>query len=639
MKKKSGIILLVLLLLNVFCAKGAVRLAGIFSEGMVLQRDVPLKIWGNAEAHESVTVHLAGETQQTNADGDGRWQVVLPALKAGGPHVLRTNDLVVRDVLIGDVWLCSGQSNMELPVSRVMDMFADEVGGYENPQIRYVKIAGENNFHGPQQDIGKSVWKPIESGTVGDISALCYFFSRNMYEKTGVPVGIINSSVGGSSIEQWVSDRALESHPTLYHALGIIRSDEYMHAAALAGRMRSALWRETLDDTDKGLQGNWMGENVDDDTWESTDIFSPAWQRDSDYQPINGSIWFRKTFAADGFDLDKEAVLRLGCIVDADYAYVNGKLVGSTSYQYPPRIYRIPAGLLKENGNVVAIRVISQAGRPSFVEDKPYKIIQSDQEINLSGKWKYRRGTVMPALSGSFYNGGGVTGRYNTMIAPLFGYAVKGAVWYQGESNTGNASRYEELLPALMESWRTGFGQPDLPFFIIQLPNYGAERPEPSDGGWASLREAQAHVVGADRNAALIVTIDTGEWNDIHPLDKKTIADRLALAVKKLVYGERITAGGPEYESFETDGDQIIISFEKEGGKLTPNKELRGFAIAGDDKKFVWAEAWTRGNTVVVTSKQVADPRYVRYAWADNPGEVNLMNVEGFPAVPFRTDK
>lgn len=631
--------LCVLCLLASLQVSAEVRLPQFFSNSMVLQRDGPVKIWGTASRDEAITVLFLDKEYKTAADSRGRWEVTLPATKYGGPYTISVNDKKIEGVLIGDVWLCSGQSNMETTISRVMDLYSKEVLGYENPNIRHIKIGKGLSFEGQQQDVGRCQWLPISQKNVMDYSAICYFFAKRMYETTGVPVGIINSSVGGSSIEQWMSVESLDEFPAVRNVLGMIGSPEYIKAADQYDRVRQSAWRNTLDENDRGLIESWERAELNDNNWTKTDMFASEWQRDERYQAINGSVWFRKSFDVGNIDTSKEAILRLGNIVDADYAYINGKLVGSTSYQYPPRVYKIPADVLHSEENVVAIRIISNSGRAQFVKDKPYELSQGATEVNLAGEWSYRRGAVMPAVPPASYRGGNPTGLYNAMLAPLFGYAVKGAIWYQGESNAGRAWCYEQMLTRMIESWRAGFNQPDMPFFIVQLPLYQPEKPEPSNSSWAELREAQAKVTSAVPNTMAIVTIDTGEWNDIHPRDKKIISDRIALAARKSVYKEQIVASGPVFESSTVDGDKIVIAFAKEGGKLISESKLKGFAIAGADRKFVWAEAWTEGNSVVVSSSRVANPKYVRYAWADNPGALNLFNTDGFVAMPFRTDK
>ncbi len=629
------------LLLVTAATRAEVRLPHIFSDGMVLQREMPVKVWGMADPGEELRVELAGAKKSVKADSEGKWSVTLPALKAGGPYTLKAGGIEVKDVLAGDVWLCSGQSNMELPIKRVTDMFAEEVAGYENPKIRQIAIPRDYDFHGPKADVGKCAWTPLDKNHVMDFSAVAYFFAKQLYKTTGVPIGIINSSVGGSRIEEWISDVGLEPFPRTRNGLEILRNDDYYKKTNEASAMQQKLWQQTLDKGDQGFKGQWNLPGKGGDGWQATGLFSQDWAVDADRQPVNGSVWLRRTFSAEGLDLNKEATLRLGCIVDADFAYVNGKQVGATYYQYPPRIYTIPAGLLHEGENTIVVRVVSNGGTGSFVQDKPYKIVQQGREISLEidlkEGWEYKRGMTMPPMEGfpSFW--GKPTGLYNTMLAPLYGYGLKGAIWYQGESNASRHWEYKALLEALTGTWRQGFAQAQLPFLIVQLPNFMQARSYPSDGWWPNLREAQSQAAAEIPHTALVVTIDAGEWNDIHPLDKKTVGERTAWAARRIAYGEKLSEC-PVYASSEIRGDQIIISFTPTSGHLKPNDALKGFAVAGADKKFVWAKAHTDGDKVVVWADGLDAPRYVRYAWADNPEGVDLVNTDDMPASPFRTD-
>lgn len=630
--------LLILALCLAAMGEAKVSLPALIADGMVLQRGEPLTIWGTADAGEEVQVQFLKKKYRTQADDRGNWQIELPSLKAGGPYVMHINDLTVNDILVGDVFLCSGQSNMELPISRVTDMFADEVKEYENPNIRYFRVPIRHNFHEPQDNLSSGRWDALTRETVMNYSALVYFFAKRLIETTGVPVGIVNSSMGGSPVEAWMSEESLADFPEIRNNLGMLRSDEFIKANEELDRMRQNLWYKTLNEEDPGLKGKWWMADTDDSQWETVDLFSTSWQRDKYHQPAVGTSWFRRSFETGSIDTDREATLRMGCIVDSDSIFINGSFVGTTGYQYPPRIYKIPAGLLRPGKNVVAVRLTSNGAAPHFVEDKPYKIVQGDREVDLRGEWKYKRGAVMPPLQGGSFFGWRPTGLYNAMIHPLFGYKFKGAVWYQGESNVGRHKQYADLFPVMANTWRTGLGQPDLPFFVIQLPEFMKAYSYPTEGGWADMREVQAEIGKTLPRVATVVTLGTGEWNDIHPLDKKTIGDRLALAVRRLAYGENILASGPVYDSYEVDGNRIVLSFKEEGGKLQKNRELSGFAIAGADGKFVWAKAETDGEKVVIRSEEISEPCYVRYAWADNPSTANLRNTEGLPAGPFRIE-
>lgn len=628
----------ILLFSSTNTVQGEVRLANLFSDGMVIQRNEPIKIWGWADANEKVELKFNKASASSVADESGYWSVTLPAMKEGGPYTIKVNNKTVSDILIGDVWLCSGQSNMELTVSRVMDMFADEITSYDNDQIRYVKVPITYNYHAPQSDLPNCTWKSINKEDVMNYSALCYFFAKELYKTAKVPIGIVNSSLGGSPIEAWIGDEMYEDYPVIKNSLGMYRSDDYMSTSRKASGLLNNAWYGTLNAVDPGLLGNWKSINVDVSEWEKADLFSNKWQRDADGQPAIGTIWFNRTFSAEGLDISKDATLRLGCIVDADSVFVNGIFVGTTSYQYPPRIYNVPAGTLKTSNNIITIRVITN-GNAHFVEDKPYKIVQDNSEISLLGEWNYKRGAVMPSMPGSgLPQQMGPTGLYNAMIAPIYGAKFSGAIWYQGESNTGRTWQYADLLTNMINLWRGGFEQPNMPFFVIQLPEFLRPRANPSESGWAQMREAQSEAIKRTENSAVITTLGTGEWNDIHPLDKKTIGNRIALAARALVYGEKIVYSAPTLQSATHQENKVYLTFDMQGGKFDTSETIKGFALAGDDGRFVWADAKIDGNKVIVWSNQVDSPKQVRYAWADNPEGANLCNTIGLPVGSFRSD-
>ncbi|MBO5014570.1 MAG: sialate O-acetylesterase, partial [Bacteroidaceae bacterium] len=329
--------------------------------------------------------------------------------------------------------------------------------------------------------------------------------------------------------------------------------------------------------------------------------------------------------------------------VHNDAVFVNGVYVGSTGYEYPPRRYQIPAGVLRKGKNTIAVRLNAPAGNGEFIKDKPYKIIGDAAEIDLTGTWKYKVGLDLAEVSKyteRLKNRQSVgSGLYNGMIYPIRHYRVKGAIWYQGESNAGRSHEYGALMSALITNWRELWQKPELPFLLVQLPNFMEKHEKPTDSGWARIREAQLNTFKTTPNTALAVTYDVGEWNDIHPLNKKAVAQRLFLGARKVVYGEKVTHSGPVYKDMKIEGDKIVISFTETGrGLMAKGGTLKHFAIAGEDKQFVWAEAVIRGNKVVVSSKSVKNPVAVRYAWSDNPDEANLCNKEGLLASPFRTD-
>lgn len=637
MKKKIAL-LFSLTLMCCTLVEAKVKLPTVLSDGMVLQRERPVKIWGTADAGEDVTVTFKKKKYTAKADDKGRWLITLPAMKAGGPYEMAVNDILLKDILVGDVWLCSGQSNMELTVARVADMFGKETADYENPMIRYVKTPYGNDLHGPKDDIPSVKWTPLTKESAPGYSALPYFFAIEMYNETKVPVGIINSSWGGSSIEAWMSEEALQEFPKHLRERDLFNSDEYKALANKAGGMMSHFWNLSLYKGDEGLHApiKWYAPELDDSGWETVDMFSYRLGVKNGY-PVSGSHWFRQSVNLTPEQAGKDAILRMGCMVDADSVFVNGIFVGTTSYQYPPRIYPVSASVLKAGDNVVTVRIINAHGRPSFVKDKPYCLAIDGDTVRLAEQWKYKVGCEMPAMRGGISFQNIPTGMYNSMISPLRNLAFKGALWYQGETNAGRPHEYEALLTAMIQDWRKKLGDEDLPFFIMQLPNFMQTHQQPVESGWAGMREAQRQAALKLPNASLVVAIDLGEWNDIHPLNKKELARRIALQVKKKIYGHKnIVYSGPLCTTAALENGKVVISFEAGTDDLMPATPLKGFALAGADGRYKWAEATVEGNKVIVSSKDVPSPVMVRYAWDDNPQEANLKNKAGLPASPFQ---
>nr|WP_291528804.1 sialate O-acetylesterase [Bacteroides sp. UBA939] len=626
------------------------KLPAVLSDGMVFQRERPIKIWGTADKGESVQVRFSknafpdgvkgGKLKNTytaTADENGKWMVTLPAMKAGGPYDMEVNDLRVKDILVGDVWLCSGQSNMELTVARVADMFGKETAAYANPMIRYVKTPYGNDLHGPKEDIERMNWTSLTPEAAQTFAALPYFFAIEMYNETKVPVGIVNSSWGGSSVEAWMSEDALQAFPKNLRERDIYNSDEYKALVNRAGGMMSRFWNLSLYKGDEGLHApvKWYESGLDDSDWEAVNMFSNQLGSKNGY-PVSGSHWFRQHIRLTPEQAGKDAILRLGCMVNADSVYVNGVFVGTTSYQYPPRIYKVPASVLRNGENLVTVRLINSGGRPGFVKDKPYCMAIDGDTVRLSEQWKYRLGCEMPAGRGGVSFQNIPTGMYNSMISPLRNLTFKGALWYQGETNAGRPNEYEALLSAMLKDWREKLADENLPFFIMQLPNFMQAHHQPVESGWAGMREAQRQVTLKLPNTSLVVTIDLGEWNDIHPLNKKELARRTALQVRKKVYGQNIVYSGPLFTTASVADGKVILSFEEGTDELMPVNELKGFALAGKDGRFRWAEATVEGNKVIVSSKDVPQPVKVRYAWDDNPQDANLKNTAGLPASPFQ---
>lgn len=597
-----------------------VRLPRLVSDRMVLQRDTELDIWGWADPGEKVTVRFQGRHYDTETGADGCWHVLLPPQQAGGPFVLEVNEIVIRDVLVGDVWLCSGQSNQETPIARLTDKFP-EINVSNNHMIRHYKVPTQDVKGELREEIaGNAGWHSAIASDVMNWTSLAYFFAQEAYEHTHVPVGMLVSSLGGSAIESWISQEHLKEFPQL------LVDQAAFDSLKLARQDRGA--------------GRWQLPECDDSDWATMTV--PGYWRENGAD-IRGTVWCRKTFDVPASMAGRHARLYMGTMVDSDSVFVNGTFVGFTSYTYPPRKYNIPAGVLREGKNVIAVRLTANGGNGGFVKDKRYAIVGDEAEIDLTGTWRYKTGidqSEVQRLSARLANLDRTgSGLYNGMIYPIRHYRVKGAIWYQGETNAGNPAPYADYLKALITNWRELWQWPDMPFLLVQLPNFMEKKDRPTDSGWARIRDAQFRTALSVPHTELAVTYDVGEWNDIHPLDKKTVAHRLFLGARRLVYGEKVNASGPLYKDMQVDGDRIVLSFTETGrGLACRGKELKHFAIAGEDRKFVWAKAVIRGNKVVVSSPEVKHPVAVRYAWSDNPSDANLCNKDGLLASPFRTD-
>jgi sialate O-acetylesterase len=644
------ITILMLLLSSVF-ATGNVRLPALVSEGMVLQRDSRINIWGWASPGEKVCIKFNHNTWSTVTDSKGNWIIALPPMKAGGPFIMEVkgeNSITVENIMIGDVWFCSGQSNMVLPMERVKERYPDEIKNANYPEIRNFFIPTASDVTKVHDDLPPGKWISASPENVLGFGAVTYFFAKSICEEYKIPIGIINASVGGTPIEAWISEEGLKEIPQYAGRVERFRDTAFMNPIIRAATRRRIEAGQNppmaQKIVDKGLSGPipWYDITYLPERWHK--FWLPGYWDDQGVKGLNGVVWFRKEINVPASMTGKPAKLFMGRIVDADNVYVNGVLSGSITYQYPPRRYNLPSGLLKPGKNLIVIKVTNNGGKGGFVPDKPYYLVAGNDSIDLRGDWLYKVGQVFrPVVFDPGRNNPALTmqneptGLYNTLVGPVINYSIKGFLWYQGETNTVKPKEYQQLLPALINDWRKKWRQGTLPFLFVQLANYMEVQYLPSESQWAELRFSQLKSLSVP-NTAMAVTIDAGEWNDIHPLEKKVIGERLALAARKLAYGnDKIEYSGPVYKSCVKEGDSISIDFNHIGSGLTikGGGDLYYFTIAGADRKFVWADAKIINNHVIVRSDEIKDPVYVRYAWADNPEGANLYNMEGLPASPF----
>lgn len=640
---------LLFVLLAVLCwpltMSSKVTLPQLFQSGMVLQRGKPIPIWGKADANEQITITFRKKKFLTTADSNGLWRIDLPKQKAGGPYTLTINDVVLTDVLVGDVWLCSGQSNIDVTIERVYPQYVDEIDHFDNNNIRLFRVQNETNTHGVQDDIRPTSinWKPLTKQNAWLFSAVGSFLGIRMFQETGVPQGIIVNSWGGTPIEAWISADSLQrDYPLLVERTKIYQNDEYVRTQQRANQLADQRWNELLDIADPGIQQHFSSLEYDDTDWPTVNQYDTHWAAKNG-RSIIGTIWLRQHITIDKAHAGKPARLLLGTLFDADRTFLNGKEIGRTYYQYPPRRYDIPEGMLREGDNVITVRFINKYGMAHFIKEKPYMLAFGDDRqsqnplpqdvILLSEQWKHHAGAEMPPCPSADVSLQNLpTTLYNAVLYPLAPYALSGVVWYQGESNAGNPAPYGDYLKKLMGCWRDRWNDQQMPFVIVQLANYMAPSEQPQNSGWAQLREQQRLTAKNDQRAEMACIIDLGETVDIHPLRKKEVAERIGLCFDRLVFGKTV-ALSPEVVSSEKQGTNVVLTFNlplQEG-------ELFEVELAGSDHRFQNATA-TASSTKVTISSNIEHPKYVRYAWKDNPLRANARSLTGLPVSPFELE-
>ena len=612
----------------------SVSLPSFFSDGMVIQRGKHFPVWGKAPAGTTVYVSIKGKTVKAVANSDGRWETHLPKMKAGGPYELMvcagTDTLWIRNILAGDLFLCSGQSNMELPIRRCMDVVGEDVAHYSNDRIRYLKLPHQFNYVRPNDDVRVIPWQDITPENCSEVGALCYFMARTLQERYNVPIGIINSSVGGTRVEAWMPHDVLARFPEYTEELQRPKYHQPNWPDSVRRVEQAAAFRWERDMTSNdSVVTRWRSDGYDFSKWRQVDMFS-NW---SDGK--NGSYWFRAVVDVPAELEGQPAKLRFGAIKDADSIFVNGQFVGNTTYEYPPRIYAVPSGVLKAGNNDIVVHLMSQSGFPNFTKGKLYQLEVGETVIPIGPTLQMVQGCTMPRKPSSTYFVDGNTGLYNAMIAPLGNIPFKGMVWYQGESSIGNADRYAELFKAMVEAWRGRFGE-RMPLVIMQLPSFMGHHGQMVETGWTKIRHQQYLASFMLPNTLLAPLLDTGEANDIHPQDKRTVGIRAAMLMARLAYGEkRLPTGGPTPETLTVKDGKAIIRFTKESGMLTVHGDrLTSFSV-GDNGKYQSVDAVITGpHTIELTLPEGVKNPVVRYGWDDflNP---TLFNTDGLPAPQF----
>jgi len=643
------------LLVTIVCTGGSAAqesadkpfLHPLFTDNMVLQREVKAPIWGWAPPGTKVTVTVAGRSVRATTDPQGKWMTRLGPLSAGGPftvEVVGVKKVVLTNVVAGDVWICSGQSNMEMGIGNV-ERAQEEIAQAIHPMIRLYTVPKTIAFQAQALTSGK--WEECTPQTVsrggwGGFTAVGYFFGRHLNRDLNVPIGLIHTSWGGTIAEAWTSAQALERMSDFRAAVAQV---EHMASTSLDAAAFARLTKEWYAKNDAGssTDGAWAATGLDTANWKTMDL-PQNWEK-AGLPDFDGVVWFRRSVRLPVDWIGKDLMLHLGPVDDYDTTWVNGTKVGGVDDWSTPRDYRIPAALAKSDRIEIAVRVLDTGGDGGIYgrpDQMKLELAGGGTPVSLAGQWHYQEGVSLkkatPFPQNTKDNPNIVTVLYNGMIAPLLPYGIKGAIWYQGESNAGRGGQYRTLLPALIQDWRARFGVGDFPFLVVQLANFMPQKTEPAESPWAEVREAQLLTSMHTPKVGLAVAIDIGDAADIHPKNKQEVGRRLGLAAKAIAYQQKIEYSGPIYRSMETLDARIRLKFDHLGGGLVARGgALKGFAIAGEDKHFVWGEATIDGDSVIVSSPSVSKPVAVRYAWAENP-DCNLYNQAGLPASPFRTD-
>ncbi|MDR2563348.1 MAG: 9-O-acetylesterase [Prevotellaceae bacterium] len=630
---------------------GKVSLHPIFGNNMVLQQKTEVSIWGKASPAKTISVLTSwdGVKYSDVASSDGSWKLTIKTPEAGGPYTITISDgkeLVLSNVMIGEVWVCSGQSNMEMPLEGwgKINNYEQEIAQADFPNIRLLTVEKKTSeTPSDEVDLGKG-WQVCSPATVGGFSSTAYFFGRDLNRNLKIPIGLINTSWGGTIAEAWTSGESLMAMPDFADEVKKIKANAGSNAGE---RYRLAVdeWINTVKAKDPGYKQNlpeWASPNFAAEAWKSM-VLPNLWEQHG-LKDFDGTIWFRRTIIIPDNMAGKDLTLSLGSIDDNELTFFNGEEIGHTEGYQRPRIYKVPAKLVRKGKATIAVRVHDTGGNGGFsgTSDEMRLTARKGESISLAGEWQYHTALNLSELPQFPHNDATNPNRptllFNAMINPLAGCAIKGAIWYQGESNASRAYQYRELFPLMIADWRKLWSS-DFPFYFVQLASFMKMQADPSESEWAELREAQLKTLSLI-NTGMAVTIDIGEADDIHPKNKQEVGRRLALIARALSYGEKLTYSGPVYKSYKVEGNKIRIYFDS-AERLLPasGDRLKGFALAGPDHKFLWAEAFIDNDTktITVSCPEIEFPVAVRYGWADNP-DCNLVNEAGLPASPFRTD-
>jgi sialate O-acetylesterase len=626
-----------------------VVLPSVFSDNMVFQQKTKAAVWGKTDANKTVKVTGSwdNKTVTGKADASGNFKILIPTPSFGGPFTVTVSDgedLTLKNVLIGDVWVCSGQSNMEQPMAgwgKILN-YEQEIKDANYPKIRLLQgIHVTSNKPLDDAKVTNGGWTECNPKYIAEFSAVAYFFAREVTKKTGIPIGLIHTSWGGTIAEAWTSAETLKQLPDFVEAVNAIENAD---KNTTSPEQKLTAWNDLVTAKDAGIvQGKpvWVASSFDASSWKTMSL-PGAWE-EGGLPNFDGVVWFRKNVTIPQSWEGKSIKINLGTIDDNDVTFLDGEKIGNTEGYNIPRSYTIPGNKVKAGTFALVVRAFDGASVGGFYGDKGIMSVVAEDGpvISLDGDWQYQIGMSIkdvPPLPASNDGPNRATVLYNAMIHPYIQFPIKGAIWYQGESNAGRANQYRTLFPAMIKDWRTKWGVGDFPFYFVQLANFMKPTDQPVNSEWAELRDAQKQTLSL-KNTGMAVIIDAGEEKDIHPKNKQDVGKRLAYAALAKTYGEKIPFSGPTYKSQQVSGNKIILSFTSADGglKVKNGTELKGFEIAGADQKFHWAKAAIQGNQVVVSSDDVANPVAVRYAWSNNPPST-LYNGADLPASPFKTD-
>ena len=628
-----------------------VVLPSVFTDNMVLQQKTDITFYGDATKNKQLTVKTGwnGKEYYTEADGQGKWSLKIPTPAAGGPYEITFSDgkkLQLKNVMIGEVWFCSGQSNMEMPVAgwgKVMN-YEQEIAEAAYPAIRLFQVK-KNTSLAPLKEVESTLggWQECSSATVPEFSALAYFYARALWKELNVPIGVIDCTWGGTPAEAWTS------HETLRQVMGFREEMDKLERLGFdPNRMEQAYseerahWQSLFTEKDKGMENGklcWTAPSLSEEDWQTISL--PGYWEGKGLKDFDGIIWFRRSLEIPAEWAGKPLTLRLGMIDDEDITYFNGVEIARGAGYMTPRTYTIPAKLVKAGKAVLAVRVSDFGGEGGIHGKAEELYVEADgKRICLAGDWKYRIGLSLkgfpPALVSPIQSSSYPTVLFNAMVKPWTAFPIKGVIWYQGEANVGRSEQYGDLFPALITDWRRQW-RSDFPFYFGQLANFMESKKIQPDSEWAALREAQTKALKLDQ-VGMAVTIDIGLADDIHPKNKQEVGRRLALVALAGSYGKNVSGSAPVFRNYRIKGDKMELDFgQKQDGFQIKGTTLKGFTIAGPDRVFYPAEAMVHDGKIILSSTEVPAPLAARYGWADNP-DCNLYGENGLPVAPFRTD-